>query len=82
MNDSLPTRSSGLADVAFQAFQAFPVENSSYYRGWLDEKGEIEKHKWCLSERVGHDVGWHYAQWDWIVHHRLQWLKARRGGDA
>jgi hypothetical protein len=67
-------KQSGLADVAF------PIENSSYYRGWLDEKDQIEKHKWCLSEKAGMNVGWHYAQWDWIVHHRLDWLQAKKKG--
>ncbi len=71
-----PAPHTGLANVAFR------IEESSYYQHWLEEKAQIDANKWYLSERVGHDVGWHYAQWDWIVHHRLKWLKERSGGAA
>ena len=30
-----------------------------------DEVSEIERHKYFLSERAGHDVGWDHAANDW-----------------
>lgn len=66
----------GLADTAF------PIERSQYYQRWLEEKRAIDEHKWYLSERAGRDVGYHYAQWDWIVNHRIKWLKERASGAA
>lgn len=30
-----------------------------------DKVAEIEKHKYFLSERAGHDVGWEFAARDW-----------------
>lgn len=56
----------------------FPIELSTYYQRWLEEKAEIERNKWFLSEHVGHDVGWEYAQWDWIMRHRAAWLQHKR----
>ena len=31
----------------------------------VDEVAEIEKHKYFLSEKAGHDVGWEFAAKDW-----------------
>jgi hypothetical protein len=30
-----------------------------------EEISEVEKHKYFLSEKAGHDVGWEYAEQDW-----------------
>ena len=30
-----------------------------------DEIAEIERHKYFLSEKAGHDVGWEFAEDDW-----------------
>ena len=30
-----------------------------------EEVSEIEKHKYFLSEKAGHDVGWEFAEQDW-----------------
>lgn len=30
-----------------------------------EEVAEIERHKYFLSEKVGHDVGWEAAEQDW-----------------
>jgi hypothetical protein len=30
-----------------------------------EEVAEIEKHKYFLSEKAGHDVGWEFAVKDW-----------------
>jgi hypothetical protein len=30
-----------------------------------EEIAEIERHKYFLSEKAGHDVGWEFAERDW-----------------
>ena len=30
---------------------------------------EIEVHKWCESEKVGHDIGWEHATASWHLHY-------------
>ena len=34
-----------------------------------EETAEIERHKYFLSEKAGHDVGWEFAEHDWDEHH-------------
>jgi hypothetical protein len=34
---------------------------------------EIERHKYLLSQRAGHDIGWEAAARDWIEHHAAAW---------
>ena len=34
-----------------------------------EEIAEIEKHKYFLSEKAGHDVGWEHAERDWLENH-------------
>ncbi len=55
----------------------FPIEKSSYYQAWLREQDAINTHKWFLSEKIGHDVGFAFAQWDWIWTQREKWLRAQ-----
>lgn len=58
---------------------AFPVEDSLLFQFREAERHGIETNKWFLSQQVGKDVGWDYAQWDWIVAgHRARWLAAMR----
>ena len=43
-----------------------------------EEIAEIERHKYFLSEKAGHDVGWETALQDWEQHHAAQFrLKAK-----
>ena len=30
---------------------------------------EIERHKYFLSEKAGYDVGWEFAEQDWLSNH-------------
>jgi hypothetical protein len=69
MDSANPTKSAPLSEAAF------PIEHSNIYTVWLAQKEEIARHKWVLSERVGHDVGWEAAKWDWDMHHRQQWIR-------
>ena len=34
-----------------------------------EEIAEIERHKYFLSEKAGHDVGWDCAEQDWEANH-------------
>ena len=47
-----------------------------------DEIAEIERHKYFLSEKRGHDVGWEFAEQDWECHHAEQWRRDHGGSAA
>jgi len=49
-----------------------------FYQELLQERAEIHKHKWVLSEKEGREVGFERALTSWVLHHRSDWLKARR----
>ena len=38
-----------------------------------DEIAEIERHKYFLSERMGYDVGWKFAEQDWVDKYADAW---------
>jgi hypothetical protein len=40
------------------------------------EIAEIERHKYFLSEKVGHDIGWDAAEQDWELHHAEQFRQS------
>jgi len=42
------------------------------------ETHQIERHKYYLSQRAGHDVGFEAALEDWIEHHAAVWRKRRQ----
>ena len=54
------------------------LKNSSLYREFLAERGEILRHKWIESEKAGRDIGFEAALTDWIVHHRSNWRHSRK----
>ena len=54
------------------------VKNSALYKEFLAERQEILCHKWIESEKVGYDIGFERALFDWIVKHRSAWLDERR----
>ncbi len=41
-----------------------------------EEVAEIEKHKYFLSEKVGHDVGWEAAEQDWDAKYAEQFRRS------
>jgi hypothetical protein len=55
------------------------LERSTLYREFLAEREEILRHKWCESERAGRDIGFDCALISWVIRHRSQWRKSRRG---
>ena len=48
-------------------------EKSLYYRHVVDEKKEIDIHKWIESEKIGEDIGLDKARWSWVCHHKNDW---------
>lgn len=34
-----------------------------------EDIADIERHKYFLSEKAGHDVGWEFAEVDWRANH-------------
>jgi hypothetical protein len=40
-----------------------------------EETREIERHKYFLSEKHGHDVGWEFAAQDWEQQHAARWRR-------
>jgi hypothetical protein len=51
------------------------IQNSDLYKRFLQERDEILKNKWYMSEREGKDVGFERALLDWVCHHRDKWIK-------
>ena len=51
---------------------------SDLYREFTQEREEILKNKWCMSEKEGKDVGFERALMDWVAHHRIEWKKSRK----
>ena len=41
-----------------------------------EEVVEIERHKYFLSEKAGHDVGWDFAERDWDDNHSAEFRRA------
>jgi hypothetical protein len=37
---------------------------------------EIEKYKWCESEKAGHDVGIEWARENWLKHYAENWKQS------
>ena len=36
---------------------------------------EIERHKWFESQKYGMDVGWEFAEQDWLERHFPNWKR-------
>ena len=47
-----------------------------------EELAEIERHKYFLSEKKGHDVGWDFAEQDWEANFAPQWREDQNPHDA
>lgn len=50
------------------------LQNSDLYKRFLNEREEILKNKWYMSEREGQDVGFERALIDWVTYHRSKWI--------
>lgn len=60
----------------------FNLHKSPYFQRINHEKIEIDKLKWCESERVGYDIGDDRALWIWMTRHRHAWIHAMRASGA
>ena len=54
------------------------LKGSMLYREYLAERSAILDHKWFMSERAKHDVGFEKALLDWILKHRTKWRGGRK----
>ena len=53
------------------------IDNSQLYQEFLEERGQILRHKWLESEKEGHDIGFERALLDWVTNHRKKWRKEK-----
>lgn len=53
------------------------VEHSFLFGLFVEEREEILRHKWVLSEKAGYDVGYDVALFSWLKHHRRQWYECQ-----
>jgi hypothetical protein len=58
------------------------LKNSSLYREFLAERDEILRHKWIESEKLGRDIGFEKALFDWMLKHRTPWRQSRAATKA
>jgi len=42
------------------------LKTTGVFQYYSELRGLVDKHKWHLSEKAGHDVGWERAFIDWI----------------
>ena len=49
------------------------LQNSALYREFLEEREQILKNKWYMSEKEGKDVGFERALLSWISNYRTEW---------
>ena len=53
------------------------IDNSQLYQEFLEERGQILRHKWLESEKEGRDIGFERALLDWVTNHRKKWRKEK-----
>ena len=53
------------------------IDNSQIYQEFLEERGQILRHKWLESEKEGRDIGLERALLDWVTNHRKKWRKEK-----
>lgn len=54
------------------------AQDISIYKEFLAMKEEILKHKWLESEKVGYDIGYVAALFDWSLKYKSAWVRERR----
>jgi hypothetical protein len=58
------------------------LKGSLLYREYLAERSAILEHKWYMSEKAKHDVGFEKALLDWVLKHRTKWRSERKARTA
>ena len=43
------------------------AKKTSLFQNWEEMKGDVLRHKWYESEKVGHDIGWDRALINWML---------------
>lgn len=51
--------------------------HTALYKRFTEEREQILKNKWYMSEREGSDVGFERALMDWVSNHRTKWFKEK-----
>ena len=54
------------------------LTSNSIYEDFFAEREEILKHKWIESEKIGKDIGFDTALFDWIIKYRSAWRSFRK----
>lgn len=54
------------------------LTSNSIYEEFFAEREEILKHKWIESEKIGKDIGFDNALFDWILKYRSAWRSFRK----
>ena len=54
------------------------LTSNSIYEEFFAEREEILKHKWIESEKIGKDIGFDNALFDWIIKYRSAWRSFRK----
>ena len=54
------------------------LTSNSIYEDFFAEREEILKHKWIESEKIGKDIGFDNALFDWIIKYRSAWRSFRK----
>ena len=53
------------------------IKKTKLYQEFVAEKQEILKHKLIESQKVGFDIGYDKAFFDWEIRHYRKWKKER-----
>jgi len=59
-------------------FKEDPTKGDQILLSNPDVIQEIDKHKWCESEKAGHDVGIEWAREDWLKKYAQNWKQSHR----
>jgi hypothetical protein len=54
------------------------MQNTALYKRFTEEREEILRNKWYMSERQGSDVGFERALMDWVSNHRNNWIRSKK----
>ena len=54
------------------------VTTSAVYKEYMAMRTEIDKHKWYESEKVGYDIGFVKALFDWTIKYKTAWINKRK----
>jgi hypothetical protein len=59
-----------------------PIANPGLWEFFIKEADEILKHKWCVSQELGYDIGMEKAITEWVSKHYPAWSAAQPPADS